>query len=332
MTSSPERSVLKRAVARKNAERVTSSGGATSQAHTCDPNRRAETSTARRADHADVESLRDQVVVVTGGGRGIGQVLAQFLAAAGAVVVVAGRSPVDLARAVAEISAAGGRATSVALDVTDRQAVEAGMSHVEQSFGPIDLLINNAGLLGPVANLWEADPGEWWRTMEVHIGGTFLCSRAVLPGMISRGRGRIINVVSNAGVFRWPTCSAYSVSKAAVVKLTENLSAEVRTHGVTVFAFHPGLMQIGLSEKAFNLQADLDSPVGRANAWVRGEIAAGHAVSPERVAGFIAALATGQGDGLSGRYLTVFDDLRTLAAQAENIRSADLLTLRVRGL
>jgi NAD(P)-dependent dehydrogenase (short-subunit alcohol dehydrogenase family) len=288
-------------------------------------------STTRHASHADVESLRDQVAVVTGGGRGIGQFLAQSLAAAGAVVAVAGRSPGDLERTVAEISAAGGRAMSVAMDVTDRQAVGAGMSQVEQSFGRIDLLINNAGLWGPIANLWEADPSEWWRTMQVHIGGSFLCSRAVLPGMISRGRGRIINIVSNAGVFRWPTCSAYSVSKAALVKLTENLSAEVRTHGVAVFAFHPGLMPIGLSEKAIKMQADPDSPAGRAIAWVRSEIAADHAVSPERAAGVIAALATGQGDGLSGRYITVFDDLRTLAAQAEDIRSADLLTLRVRG-
>jgi NAD(P)-dependent dehydrogenase (short-subunit alcohol dehydrogenase family) len=106
------------------------------------------------------------------------------------------------------------------------------------------------------------------------------------------------------------------------VKLTENLSAEVRRHGVRVFAFHPGLMPIGLSEKTVNVQADPDTPADRAIAWVRNEIAAGRAVWPERAASFIAALATGQADGLSGRYLTVFDDLPTLVAQANDLGDA----------
>jgi NAD(P)-dependent dehydrogenase (short-subunit alcohol dehydrogenase family) len=279
---------------------------------------------------AGFSSLRDQVVVVTGGGRGIGQVLANSLADAGAVVAVAGRSADDLTKTVTEISARGGRADSVILDVADRNAVAAGILQIERAYGRIDLLINNAGLLGPVADLWEADPGEWWRTMEVHIGGTFLCSRAVLPGMISRGSGRIINVVSHAGVFRWPTCSAYSVSKAAVVKLTENLGVELRRHGVAVFAFHPGLTSIGLSEQAIAMQVDPDSPKNRAIAWVRNEVESDRAVSPDRVADFVMALAKGQGDGLSGRYLTVFDDLGALAARAKYIRAADALTLRVR--
>ena len=278
---------------------------------------------------ASLVALRDQVVVVTGGGRGLGSVLARSLAAEGAIVAVAGRSETDLTGIVAEIEAAGGRATSVTVDVTNREQVEAGIDYLERSLGRIDLLINNAGLFGPIANLWEADPHEWWRTMEVHIGGTFLCSRAVLRNMISRRSGRVINVVSNAGVFRWPTCSAYSVSKAAVVKLTENLSVEMKPYGVSVFAFHPGLLPIGLSEKAMAMDVDPDSPSDRAISWVRGEIAAGRAVPAERAAEFICRLASGQGDRLSGRYLTVFDDLRELAEQAEEIRHADLLTLRI---
>lgn len=285
--------------------------------------------TATQRD-AGLSSLRDQVVVVTGGGRGIGQVFSKSLADAGAVVAVAGRSADELTKTVTEISARGGRADSVILDVTDRDAVAAGILQVERSFGRIDLLINNAGLWGPIADLWEADPSEWWRTMEVHIGGAFLCSRAVLPGMISRGSGRIINVVSHAGVFRWPTCSAYSVSKAAVVKLTENLGAELRPYGVAVFAFHPGITPIGLSETKIELQADPDSPKSRAIAWVRNEVESNRAVSPDRAADFVLALAKGQGDGLSGRYLTVSDDLGALAARAKDIRAADALMLRVR--
>ena len=100
--------------------------------------------------------------------------------------------------------------------------------------------MNNAGVGGPFDYSWEADADSWWRTLEVNVRGTYLCSRAVLPGMIRRGGGRIINIASHAGVFRWPTASAYSVSKAAVIKLTENLAVEVKRHNVSVFAFHPG--------------------------------------------------------------------------------------------
>ncbi|WP_454621196.1 SDR family NAD(P)-dependent oxidoreductase [Bradyrhizobium cenepequi] len=329
MTGHPNRRRLDAAAARKSAEEAAPRRGANPPGEVSNVDRAKRTFLTRRAG---TEPLRDQVVVVTGGGRGIGRVFAQSLAAAGAIVAVMGRSPNDLAGTVADISAAGGQVTSVIVDVIDRRAVDAGISQIEQKFGRIDLLINNAGVWGPIANLWDADPGEWWRTMEVHIGGAFLCSRAVLPGMISRNSGRIINIVSNAGVFRWPTCSAYSVSKAAVVKLTENLGAELRLHRVTVFAFHPGLLPIGLSAKAIGMEAEPGSPAGRAIEWVRSEIAADRAVSPKRAADFITALAMGQGDLLSGRYLTVFDDLPALAARAEAIQSADSLTLRLREL
>ncbi len=275
-------------------------------------------------------ALRDRVAVVTGGGRGIGRVFAQSLAAAGAVVAVTGRSREDLEGTVSRIEADGGRATSIAFDVTDRQGVEHGLGELEHRLGRVDLLVNNAGVWGPIDNLWDADPVDWWRTMEVHVGGVFNCSRAVLPGMIRRGDGRIINIVSNAGVHRWPTCSAYSVSKAAVVKLTENLAVEARSRSIAVFAFHPGLLEVGLGEQAIQMQAASGSAADRAAAWIRSEFAAGRSVDPLRAAEFLVMLASGRADGLSGCYLTVLDDLQALRARAEQIRRDDLLTLRLR--
>jgi NAD(P)-dependent dehydrogenase (short-subunit alcohol dehydrogenase family) len=274
--------------------------------------------------------LEDRVAVVTGGGRGIGRVFAEALAAAGATVAVTGRSRGELEATAARIEAAGGRAALAVFDVADAPAAERGLSELESRLGRIDLLVNNAGMWGPIDNLWEADPEAWRRTIEVHVGGTFNCSRAVLPGMVRRGDGRIVNVVSNAGVHRWPTCSAYSVSKAAVIKLTENLAVETRALGVGVFAFHPGLLEIGLGEEAKRMQPASDTAAGRVAAWLHAEFAAGRTVEPERAAAFLLALASGRADGLSGCYLTVKDDLDALEARAREIQRDDLLTLRLR--
>jgi NAD(P)-dependent dehydrogenase (short-subunit alcohol dehydrogenase family) len=277
----------------------------------------------RRAD------LSGQVALVTGGGRGIGRVFAQTLAAAGAAVAVAARSEDEVARTVALVEEAGGHALAVPLDVTDRRAVEQATATIERHVGPVTLLVNNAGVCGPIAPSWEVEPEEWWRAMEINLRGSLLCARAVLPGMIERRRGRIINIASHAGVYRWPEVSAYSVSKAALVKLTENLAVEVKRLGVTAFAVHPGIVTIGLTEAAMTA-ADLATPFGRAMGWIRQQVEAGRAVPPERSAHLVLRLAAGHGDALTGRYLTVQDDLDALIARAAEIQRDDLYTLRLR--
>jgi NAD(P)-dependent dehydrogenase (short-subunit alcohol dehydrogenase family) len=273
--------------------------------------------------------LDGKIALVTGSGKGLGRVFAQSLAGAGATVVLSGRSSGELIESARLIERQGGKAFAVSFDVTARDAVAKSVAEIERVHGRIDVLVNNAGLWGPIDNLWEADPDAWWRTMEVHIGGSFHCSRAVVPGMIARGAGRIINIVSHAGVHRWPTCSAYAVSKAAVVKLTENLAVELGRTGVAVFAYHPGLLTIGLGEQAAEMRAAPGSAADRAAAWIRSEFAAGRAVTAERAADFLVALASGAADGLSGRYLTVDDDLPALRKRIDEIKRADLLTLKL---
>ena len=278
----------------------------------------------------ETKELAGRVALVTGGGRGLGQVFAQALAQAGAVVAVAARSADQLQETVSLIEAQGGHALAIPLDVTDQQAVERAVETIESKLGPVDILVNNAGLWGPINPVWTVDAEEWWRTMAIHVQGSFLCARAVLPGMITRRRGQIINIVSHAGVHRWPTCSAYAVSKTAVIKFTENLAAETRRHGVAVFALHPGLVTVGLTQLAMEMDAQSASPAGRAAAWIRQQVAEGQAVPPERSARLVVWLATGRADQLSGRYLTVDDNLETLVTRADEIQQADLYTLQLR--
>jgi NAD(P)-dependent dehydrogenase (short-subunit alcohol dehydrogenase family) len=204
------------------------------------------------------------------------------------------------------------------------------LKEIEGQLGTVDVLVNNAGVGGPMDYSWDVDPDAWWQTFEVNVRGAFLCSRAVLPGMIRRGRGRIINLASHAGVFRWPTASAYSVSKAALIKFTENLAFELKRENIYIFAFHPGLVDGGMTYAALESDASTGSPANRANLWVRLQYEAGNTVPPELATKSILFLASGGADALSGRYLTVFDDLATLAERAEAIRRDDLLTLRLK--
>jgi NAD(P)-dependent dehydrogenase (short-subunit alcohol dehydrogenase family) len=229
------------------------------------------------------------------------------------------------------IAEAGGRGMALPLDVTDRRAVDQAVDAVERQVGPVTLLVNNAGVCGPVNPLWEVDPEVWWYTLDINLRGSFLCAHAILPGMIARRNGRIINIASHAGVYRWPRVSTYSVSKAALVKLTENLAIETKNLGIAVFAVHPGIVTIGITEQAMAATASPDASTGRGLGWIRQQVEAGRAVPPELSADLVVRLASGQADALSGRYLTVHDDLDALISRAAEIRRDDLYTLRLRG-
>jgi NAD(P)-dependent dehydrogenase (short-subunit alcohol dehydrogenase family) len=204
-------------------------------------------------DHREREAgvdLHGRVALVTGGGRGVGRLLARTLAEAGAAVALIARSSDELATTVGQIRDAGAVAAAASADVTDEIAVTAALAQLRAQLGPVDILINNAGINGPMGVMWETESAEWWRTLEVNLGGAFVLSRMLLPDMIAAGRGRIINITSNAGVYRWPLVSAYVTSKAALIKLTETLAAETVKHGVSVFSVDPGLLPIGLKRRS----------------------------------------------------------------------------------
>lgn len=177
-------------------------------------------------------NLEGQVVIVTGGGRGIGQTIAMVLAKAGAQVTVVARSEAQLIETVEAIDRAGGRAMAIPVDVSDSSAVHWMVREVEEKFGPINLLVNNAGVAEPFGPIAQADAAAWWRCFEINVRGPFLCSQAVLPGMLGRRRGRIVHVASGAGTFAIPNLSAYAISKTALIRLSETLALECAHTGV----------------------------------------------------------------------------------------------------
>jgi len=185
---------------------------------------------------AQSHELAGQVAIVTGGSRGFGREIAHALAKEGVRVAVVSRSPDQLAETVALIQNDGGEAFAIPANVTDASDMYAMVAQVERELGAVDLLVNNAGRLTAIGPVWEVDPEEWWRDVEVNLRGVFLCSHAVLKQMTARRHGRILNFTSAA----MPYVTGYDCSKVAVTRLTDFLAKETREFGIQVFAFSVG--------------------------------------------------------------------------------------------
>ncbi len=267
--------------------------------------------------------LADQVGVVTGGGSGVGRGIVEALAGAGMSVAVLGRSEREIESAAEAARREGVSAVAIPTDVTSRSAVEHAIGEVLRQLGSIDLLVNNAGRAQAVGPPWQIDPESWWADVEVNLRGTFLCARMVLPAMVERKRGRIVNVVTLAAGGPFPYASAYSSSKAAVMNLTASLAAATGPYGVSVFAISPGLVRTSLLDDLAN------SDEGRRWLPEFQARAPGDYVTPEVAGRLVAAIASGTIDRLSGRFIHVTDDLDALIAGAEDIVEHDRRVLRI---
>ena len=275
----------------------------------------------------DSIDLAGQVALVTGAGRGLGRAFALELARRGAAVALVARSPAEIEETARLVHAGGGRAFAHAGDVADPAEVEVALTACQDALGPVDLLVNNAALATPIGPMWEVDPAAWWRCLEVNVRGPFLTARAVLPGMVARRRGRIVNVASMVATTAVAHLSAYSTSKSALLRLTETLAAEVRPHGVKVFSMEPGTVRTQMSEGV------LDSPEGkRWVPWFRSLFDRGMDVPAEHAAAVLARIAAGHADPLSGRLIVLTDPIERMVAEADQVMRGDLYTLRLKRL
>jgi 3-oxoacyl-[acyl-carrier protein] reductase len=264
--------------------------------------------------------LAGRVALVTGGGRGIGARIASELADAGMRVAVAARSREQVEQVAREVGGIAVRA-----DVSDRESVAEMVARVGRELGPIDVLVNDAGVMGArnAPPSWEQDPADWWHVFEINVLGAYLCCRAVLPAMIEREGGRIVNVGSGAAYLPVtpsdargapavdPAWTSYGSSKAALYRFGELLAGEVAAHGIAVFTISPGLVRSAMTESRWGE----DAP------WT----------PPELAPRLVRVLASGRADALSGRYVHAeHDDVDNLIRRADEIRERDLNAIRLR--
>ena len=242
---------------------------------------------------------------MTGGGRGIGANVARELARAGMRVAVSGRTRAQVDEVASEI---GGLA--IEGDVSKREDVERMVETVERDLGPIDLLVANAGIGLRETDAWAMEPEEWWHILEVNVLGVYLSTRAVIPGMLERSRGRLVIMGSGAAYLPGSSQTAYSASKAAAVRYGETLARQLEPHKIPVFPISPGLVKTEMTSRFPD-----DAP------WTPDECA------PV----LVRELGSGRFDRLSGRYLHAeHDPPDELEGRIDEILENDLNAIRLR--
>jgi NAD(P)-dependent dehydrogenase (short-subunit alcohol dehydrogenase family) len=268
-----------------------------------------------RLEPAKHRCLEEKVAIVTGGGRGIGRAIAETLAKNGASVAVVARTRNEISETVRRIRSREGQAIAVSADISNEDEVRRVAETSQRRLGPPDVLVNNAGHIGVIAPLWESNPSEWWRNLEVNLRGPMLCSRAVLPSMISRKQGVIVNIGSYIGIRAYPENIAYSTSKCALVRFTDGLAASVAKYGIGVFLLSPGMVK---TQMVREIPRDI---LGNESDIVWSP--------PKAAANIVLRLACGEGRALTGRFLHVDDDFDELVRNSRRIRNKNLYTLRL---
>ncbi len=241
-------------------------------------------------------ALTGRIALVTGAYRGLGFAMAKGMAEAGATVILNGRKPDLLAKAVEALASAGLRADASVFDVTDGDAVRAAVAAAEAKHGRIDILVNNAGIQRR-APFVEFTQKDWDDVIATNLTAPFLVSQAVLPGMIARKAGKIIHIASLMSELARPTVVPYTAAKGGVRQLTRGMAIEMAPHNVQVNAIAPGYFATEMN------RALIDNP--EFNAWVCKRTPAGRWGEPDEIAGLAVFLASPAANYMTGQMLVM---------------------------
>jgi len=228
---------------------------------------------------SQVNQLEGKTAIITGASRGIGEATAYYLGQLGVNVVLCARNKTALNTIADDITQAGGKAIAVEADVSRYESMQEIVHQAVTHFGQVDILVNNAGVIDPVARLDESDPVEWSQVVDINLKGVYFGLRAVLPDMLSRGSGRIVNISSGAATGALEGWSHYCATKAAVLSLTKCVDKEYRDKGIIAIGLSPGTvateMQVVIKQSGVNPVSQLDpsvhipaSDVAQAIAWL----------------------------------------------------------------
>jgi NAD(P)-dependent dehydrogenase (short-subunit alcohol dehydrogenase family) len=245
--------------------------------------------------------FQEMTAVITGASRGLGRAVALRFGRAGANLGLFARTPADLQAVAREVD---GDCRVVVGDVSEPDDVRGLMAKTRDRFGRIDVLINNAGIIGPARFLADADPDAWEKVIGVNLDGVYLCCREVLPMMTDQGGGHIVNITSGLSRMAFPRFAAYCAAKAGVEALTRCLAEEFREKGIRVNAVDPGVMDTPMQERLRNLGEPLGPELARQFKRFKEK---GELKPPEAVADRIAALVVSTPSKVTGEVVSVGD-------------------------
>lgn len=267
--------------------------------------------------------LDGRVALITGGGRGIGRQIALAYVAEGARLALSARTASELEETAQLVSQQyDSEVITIIADVSIREQVDNTVSQTLEHYGAIDVLVNNAGNIGPVGRVWDNDPEDWARTIAVHLMGVFYGCRAVIPSMLQQGQGRIVNMSGVGG----PNTTAYDAAKVAIVNFTENLALELADTPITVNAISPGSIHTRMWEET----RDLSLAIGDMATYERGvQVTSGQGASIERAAELAVFLGSDDCGAMSGRLIRAFADrFEDFPAHVDEIMNSEAYLLR----